>query len=152
MKRKQLEKMSTFGMQQLIENKICNIQGKVKEQIIFRTNAGNLIASLIIEDVNQQKIELIAWHDHAEFVKQYGIKMNKSYIFKNVKVINNKSFRKTKHNFKLVFELPNSKFILIKNLEFILNNQIYVKENDVIKNKKLLKARQLSIKNWINRK
>ena len=144
--------MFTFGMQQLIENKLCDIQGKVKEQIIFQTSNGNLIASLIIEDVNQQKIELIAWHDNAKFVKEYGINVNKSYIFKNVKAINNKLFRKTKHKFKLVFELPNSKFILIKNLEFMLNNQIFIKEDDVVKNKKLMKTRQLSIKNWINRK
>lgn len=141
-----------FGMQQLIENKMCDIQGKVKEEMIFRTNKGNLIASLIIEDVTQQKIELIAWHDHAEFVKKSKIKVNKLYIFKNVKAINNKSFRKTKHDFKLIFELPYSKFVLIKNLEFMLNDQIFIKENDVRKNKKPTETKQLSIKNWINRK
>ena len=144
--------MSRFGMQQLIENKMCDIQGIVKEEMIFRTNKGTLIASLIIEDVTQQKIELIAWHDHAEFVKKSKIKVNKLYIFKNVKAINNKSFRKTKHDFKLIFELPYSKFVLIKNLEFMLNDQIFIKENDVRKNKKPTKTKQLSIKNWINRK
>ena len=152
MKHIQIKKMSRFGMQQLIENKMCDIQGIVKEEMIFRTNKGTLIASLIIEDVTQQKIELIAWHDHAEFVKKSKIKVNKLYIFKNVKAINNKSFRKTKHDFKLVFELPYSKFVLIKNLEFMLNDQIFIKENDVRKNKKPTKTKQLSIKNWINRK
>ena len=104
---------SCFGIEKLEENKKYNIQAIIRKEITFHTKNCKMVKSLILEDAQKRKIELIAWDEQAKFIQQQNIKLDKMYCIRNLKAIYNIKYPKTNHIFKLQLDIPYSEFKII---------------------------------------
>ena len=106
--------------------------------------------SIILADVNQEKIELIAFKTHIEKLKQFRLIENNYYTLKNVQTIWNTRFKRTNHKFKLKFDSISTQIKLIDTFKIIRNSKIYVVNTKKKENNKNKNDSQLSIMNFLN--
>ena len=78
--------------------KIYNIQAC----IVWIQESMNYL-SVILMDINQNKIELIAFKNDIILLKEFKLSLNNWYMIKNIKTIQNIKFKRTQHYFKLKF-------------------------------------------------
>ena len=114
----------------------------------------NKYISIILRDVNEQEMELIAFGNNINELKKLNLKLNEWYIFKHIQTIPNNKFKRTNHQFKLNFKSTLTEVKLIKAFAFVKNNKIFVEETKSKQQKKKdnnnAKSNQLSIINFIN--
>lgn len=150
--------MQYFGLRKLQENNTYNIQAIITNETTFYTKNSKLIISLILQDSEKRKIELIAWEEEAKFLQKQNIKLNQMYHIKNLKTINNKKYPKTNHLFKLTLDISTTVFTKITGLEYKKNKTIYIMKCQTKKIKKKLftntneRTKQTSLHNWIKPK
>lgn len=141
--------MLTYNFQDIHVNNISyNIQCKlIQEPQILETSA-TIIASLIVEDTFKNKIEILSFNASAKFIKEQKLKEKSMYCFKMLQATRNKKFRKTKHQFKLIFDQNRSKISKINCLEYKIKNRIFVLTRNKNKLKEKDSTKQLSIKHF----
>jgi len=126
-----------------------NVQGKVShDPLFFYSKKKTAILSFIIQDINKQSIECVAFGEQAVDFKSH-LQINKVFQFNYVETIDNIKYTKTSHAFKLQLTID-SQIITLREQKYIKNNKICVRQKN---NKKVKKSKktthQLSITNWL---
>ena len=80
----------------------CHQMYVIQARVIWIQEAINYL-SVILMDINQNKIELIAFGNDIILLKKFKLSQNNWYIIKNIKTIQNNKYKRSKHYFKLKF-------------------------------------------------
>lgn len=130
--------------------KIYNVQGILIWDPLFFYSQKNLsILSFIIQDVDKNKIECVAFGDEAERFRDQ-LKVGVIYQINFANTVENKKYVKTSHKFKLHLSID-SEICLLKNQKYLKRDKIcvkYMKKKDKKKSNQE-KNHQLSILNWL---
>lgn len=138
--------MITYNFQNINVNYISyNLQCKILEDVRLIKTDSITIASFIIQDLFKNNIEIISFNASAEFIVQQNLKKESTYFFKCLNATRNQRFKRTNHEFKLIFEKHNSKVKKINFLEYKIKNQVFVHTKE---DKKNSTTKQLSIKHF----
>ena len=92
-----------------------NINYNIQVRIHYIQESINY-TSIILSDINNKKIELIAFKKDMEKLKQFKLIVNNYYTLKNIQTIKNSIYQRTQHKFKLKFDRISTKIKLIKKL------------------------------------
>ena len=131
-------------------NYIYHIQGTIVSDVsLFYTKRKLPIISFIVTDNNKKRIECLSFGEEAIEIKQ-KITQDKTYLFKHVIAVDNKTYKKTNHSYKL--QLTSDTIIKESNIkQYQKSDKICVKPIKKCKRKELKVTHQLSIKNWLKR-
>lgn len=128
-----------------------NVQGKITSDIsLFYTKKQLPILSFIIQDNFKSRIQCLAFGEESIQFKNM-LNVDKTYTFNKVIAVNNKTYCKTNHLFKLKLTTE-TKIIELKMKQYKQSDKICVEM--IQNNKKQLNLKrnkskhQLSIKNW----
>ena len=152
--------MDTMYLYSVIKQKYkkYNVQGVlVTEPKYFITQKQLHIFSFIIKDVNDDKIECLAFNEAAIKFNNIELSINKVYVVKHAKAISNDKYQRTNHPMNLLLSLE-TQIKSSKVQEYLKNQKIFVKVNKKInkkcsskqKKQQVVKSNQLSIKNWLH--
>lgn len=125
---------------------------KIQAQIYHIQESINY-TSIILMDFNKQKIELIAFKQDINKLKQFQLQINKYYLITDVKTMANNRFKRTNHRFKLKIDSKLTNVKLLKTFKIIKNNKICVKQikkKPTNNNNNNNNVKQLSIMNFLN--
>ena len=121
----------------------------------FMSKTELAILRFIIGDIDNRKIECVAFGEPAVKLFKTTLKIDGSYLITNTKAMLNNKYVKTKHSFKLQLT-TDTKITALKAREYVVNNKICVsvveKRNKKRKPVQSWKTNQLSIKNWLKKK
>lgn len=130
-------------------NRQYHVQGVlISQPFFFTSNSQFTVFGFIIQDLDQNKIECVAFGSAATKLSKIMLNINDIYLITSAQAINNKKYIKTKHSFKLQLT-DDTEITKLKTAEYLKNNKIYVA---VKGSNKKTKNNQLSIKNWLNKK
>lgn len=128
---------------------IYNLQGKMIHDIVI-VKENLIIASILFEDIDKKRIEIIAFGEAAKQIIKKKLKKGSFYEFKRLRSQVNDKYKKTNHECKLIFG-EQSSCSEIKHLEYMKNGKIFIsidnEKKEIFKNK-----RQLSMKCFVNKK
>ena len=105
--------------------------------------------SMILMDMNKQTIELIAFGNDVNLLKQMKPAQNNWYLINHIKTIPNNKYKRTNHCFKLKFVTNKTKINKTKTLEILENDKIYILDVKQIEKNIITKTKQLSILNFM---